>query len=157
MSGPDLSQGRQYPKVPVCTLCHDPPARCPLDKSVLQEIRLVHVFQSPGVFRDRSSKGIQPHRPSLEFLDHSQEYHPVIVIQPVFIYIQKVQRIIRHLSGDLPVIFYLGKIPNPLQKAVCQTGRSPGPSRKFQRTVLLDLHIQHTGRPKDNGLSSSFV
>ena len=52
-----------------------------------------------------------PHRSSLKLLDHCQKKVSVNMIQPVFIYIQKIQRIVRHLFCNNSIIFHLCKIP----------------------------------------------
>ena len=72
------------------------------------------------------------------------------MIQAIFIHIQKIQCIICHFFCDHTIVFYLGKIPHPLQKTIRQTRCSPGTLRQFNGALRFDLHLQNLSRPHDD-------
>ncbi len=86
----------------------------PVDKAIFHQIWLIYVLNGPGVLPQRSGKGVKPYRPPLEFLNHSHNDIPVILVQPIFVYFQQIQRKNSYFHGDFPIILYLRKIPHPL-------------------------------------------
>ena len=52
-----------------------------------------------------------------------------------------------HVFGDGAVAAHLGPVAHALQQAVRQTGRTARAPRYFQRALLVDGHVQDSGRP----------
>ncbi len=75
----------------------DPPARRAVDKTKLQQVRLVNIHDRIGFLADRGGDGFQADRPALEFLDDGAQHAAVDVVQAERIDVQQIERLTQRL------------------------------------------------------------
>ena len=136
----------------ISPLCDHAAPGCPVDKAFFDEIGLVYILNGTRILADGRRQGVQSHRAAHEFLNHGHQNPPVNLIEAVAVHLQKIQRKVRDLLGDLPVVFDLGEITDPLEKPVGQTRRSPGTSRQLHGAQRVNLHAQHVRGTLHDGL-----
>src|SRR5512138_698121 len=115
----------------VCQFGYFPAAWGAHQVTFLDEERFVNFFDGTGFFPDSSSDGIDPNRPSFEFLNDGGKDAIVHLIQSVNVDIQGFQGELGNSEGDGSVALDLGEIPDPAQQQVGDTGRSTATAGYF--------------------------
>src|SRR6187551_241184 len=78
-----------------------------LEKSLLDEVRLVYVLQRPRILPHRDGHGAESHRPAAELLDDGGEDARVHVVEAELVHIEAGERRAGDRDGDPSVGPYL--------------------------------------------------
>src|SRR5262245_12446835 len=109
-------------------LSRDAAAGRALEKTDLEEIRFVNIFDGVNFLAQNGGDRIHANRPPAEAFDDGAEKLSIDVVEAVFIHIEKLQRIERDRRGNFAVAFNVGIIANSLQQAVRDARRSAASS-----------------------------
>src|SRR5215213_605036 len=96
-----------------------------LEKTELDEIRLVDIHDRIGFFTDCRCQRLDTDRSATEFFDNRTKNSAVNVVESEVVDIEHRQRISGNLIGDIPLAPNLCKIARPLEQPVCNPRRSP--------------------------------
>src|SRR6185369_11467941 len=108
----------------ICELRRDPPPRSPVQKSNLNQERLVNFLDRIRFFCQRRGQRVHPNRPSLVFLNNRQQELAVNFVKSVFVDFEHLQRGLRRGQINLSCASHLGVVPHPPQQSV-RNPRSP--------------------------------
>ena len=122
-----------------------PPARSQLQKSHLNEKRLVNLFDGLHLFAERGGKRVDAHRPPAVFFDDRQQELAVHLIKAAGIDFQHIERTARHRRGDVAVGLDLREVPHAAQQAVGDARRAAAAARNLGAPALVHLHFQDFG------------
>jgi len=125
-------------------------SRSPLQKSVLNQERLVDFLEGPHVFADRRGNRADTHRSAIELLDDRLEDPRVHVVEPELIHFEQLERISRDLAIDAPAGAHLGEVSNSAQQPVGDARSAARSLGDLLRSILVDLDLHHLGRPVDD-------
>ena len=92
-----------------------------VQKSILQKIRFIHIFQSSGILSDGGCQCLQTDRATLKIDDQSLQNATVNLVETVLIYFQKIECKYSYFVSDPSIVFYLCEITHSLEKAICKT------------------------------------
>ena len=130
--------------------------RCSVDKTVLDQERLVHIFYGARVFADGGRKCVKPYRSSAEFDGDRFQDQPVHPVKAVPVYFQKVQGFPGNIGCDHTLIPHLRVIPDALQHPVGEPGSSAAAPGDLKGAARIDLYVQHLRGPQQDRLKFSF-
>ena len=100
------------------------PARCPLDKSCLDQKRLINVFDGILFFADGSGQGLDPDGSAGKFVDQREQQHRIHFVEPEPVHFEHEQGFVGQPPGDRAVAFDLGVVAHPAQQAVGDARRA---------------------------------
>src|SRR5208337_567210 len=104
--------------------CCKPSPRCPFNKALLQQIRLIHIFNSFPVLPHGGCYSINAGRPPAELVDNSPEQLSVDFIKSEVVDIKRCQGLSGYSHIDTSISLDLGKVPDSLEQPVCDPGRA---------------------------------
>ena len=119
--------------------------RSTLEESLLNQERLVDLFNGTRVFPNSDRDGGKTHWTSVELLNDRLQYSCVHVIQPVLIHIEPCECFSGNLLGDTSVSADLCVVSHPAQQAVGHTWRAARAPCNFGCTLVVDAYIQEAG------------
>ena len=128
-----------------------------LDKSLFNQIRFIYLLQRSGILAQSRRNSRQPYGAAFEFIDNDRKYLIVDLVEPVFIDVQRFQRIPCYLQIDTPRPFHLGKITNTTQQGIPDTGRSTTAHSDLGSRLMRTRHAQQLGRPLYNMSQYSMI
>src|SRR4051812_39805204 len=102
----------------ICLRRGNTPARGTLQKSVLDEERLVDFLERSRILADRRGDGTDAHRPAVELLDDGLEDPRVHVVEPELIDLEQLQRVGGDFAIDRSARPYLGEVADASQQPV---------------------------------------
>ena len=98
----------------ICLARRHPPPGSAIQKSVLDQIRLIYFLDRACIIPDCGCQGIQADGPPVKFPDDREKQPAVCLIKTEAVHLQQIQCHLCHLPGDLSVVLYHGKIAHPL-------------------------------------------
>ena len=122
----------------------------PGQKADLHQVRLINILQRHALLPHGGGQGIQPHRTSGIVLNDGGEDAAVDAVQAEVIHLQPFQRLGGDLRGDDPAALHLGKVPDPLQKAVGDAGGAAAAAGQLHGSLGLTGDAEDPGRPGDD-------
>src|SRR5215470_18796798 len=131
---------RRDAKVFVCKLCRYPAARSTVQKSYLNEKRLVDLFDRVRFFGEGGGKCVHANRPALILLNDRQQQLAINLVETVTVHFEHLQRGLRRRQIDLPSAAHLRVIAHPTEKAIRNSWRSPRPAGDLQCALAIDLN-----------------
>ncbi len=93
-------------------------------ETLFDKERLIHLFQSSGIFTQCRSNGSKPYRTAFEFINNGAKYLIIDFIESVLINIQCFKSEVGNLRINATRTFYLCKISHTTQQCICNTRRS---------------------------------
>src|SRR3982751_2624420 len=94
----------------ICLRRGNTPARRTLQKSVLDEERLVDFLERARILADRGGDGADADRPAVELLDDGLEDARVHVVESELIDLEELQRVGGDFAIDYSARAYLGEV-----------------------------------------------
>src|SRR5580765_7059182 len=98
----------------VCELRSNTAAGGSLEKSNLKEIWLVNILDGVHFFAEHRGNRIHADRSAAESFDNCAQQLPIDVIKPVFIDVEKLQRVASYRRCDFACSLHLRVIPDSL-------------------------------------------
>ena len=141
----------------ICKHRSHPSTGCSVQESGLQKIRFIHVFQCSGILSNRSRKCFQSYRTTLKIQNQRLQNTAIRFIKAILVYLQKIQRKTGNLIGNHTIVFNLGKISYPFQKAVRKPWCSSGALGNFSRSIWFNFYSQNLCGSQNNGGKFLFV
>src|SRR3989344_3320918 len=112
-----VSRKRNY-QMPACKGSDGSPLRSSHQKSDLQKIWLIDIFECLLLLRCCRCKGRKPHRTSCELLDNRAENRTIYGIEPKLIDIEGRKRLLRSIQGNSLLTIRLRKITNGSEDSI---------------------------------------
>lgn len=127
-----------------------PSARRPLQEPFLYEERLIYFFNGACFLAHRRSNSGNAYRPSFEFINDNSQYTVVHFIEPMLIYIQCFQCMLRNTDIDNTIVQYLREIAHPAQESVRDPGRTSTTPGYLSGGIAADGSLQYRSASFDD-------
>src|SRR5436305_912984 len=121
-----------------------------LEKALLKQIRLEHVFDRVGLLADRDGKGREANRPAGELARADGEQGAVAAVEPAGSDLEHRQRRVGDGGVDHPLLLDLGEVPHPLEQSVGDAWRAARALGNRLRPLTIDLDAEDAGRAHDD-------
>src|SRR5690606_4259991 len=108
-----------------------PSPRGPHKKSLLDQKGFIDLFQGLGTLRDRRGQGAYAHGSPLELVDQGGQYFVVHFIEAMGVHIEGLQPELGDPKVDRSIALDLGKVPDPSQKGIADSGGTPTAARNL--------------------------
>ena len=122
----------------------------PGQEAQLHQVGFIYVFQSHSLFANGGSQGFQAYGAAAIILNDGSEHSAVYGVQAEAIHFQPLQGQVGSLPCDDAVGANLGKIPNPAQEPVGDSGCAPAPGGNLLGALWVNFHAQEGGGPGDD-------
>src|SRR5208337_5439399 len=107
-----------HAKVLIRQMCSHSSARRAVQKSDLDEERLIDFLDGVSLLRQRRCQRVHPHWPALVLLDDAEQQLAVNLVEAVAIDLEHLQRRLRRRFVDLAYALHLGVVTYPAQQPV---------------------------------------
>ncbi len=121
---------------------HPSPGRT-VEKSDLDQIRFIDIFDGVFFFTDGRRNGVDADRATPKFFDDRQEQLTIDLIESETIDIGQIQTVTGDLEIDAALGPHLGEIQHTTHETVGDARRAATPEGNFQVSLLVDLHTQN--------------
>ena len=128
----------------------DAAAQRALQVTLLNQVRLQHIFNGVALLADGRRKIINAHRPAAELVDHRAQQFAIHDVEADAVNVEHLQRLIGNILGDLAVGAHLGEIAHAAQQPVGNARRAARACGHFTRTCRIDLDFKQTRRAFDD-------
>src|SRR3990172_7918924 len=142
-------RGRQ-PEVAVRRGRSHPPPRGPLEKSLLDEERLVHVLDRVPLLAHRRRDRFHADGAAVELLEDDPEDLPVHHVETLPVHLHLEERVVGDLLVDRAVPAHLGEVAEAVEETDRHARGAPGAPGDFARTVVVDEDRKGSGGPADH-------
>src|SRR5437763_10588587 len=121
-----------------------------VEKSNLNEKRLVNFFKGIWLFRQGCSQSVQAYRATAIFLNDGQHQAAVNLIEPMLIHLEHVEGGLGCGLVNSSVAAHLGKVTHPAQQTVGNSRGASGTVGKLRRAFVVNLDTQNLGGTLDD-------
>src|SRR5438552_434913 len=139
---------RRITEMPISKRRCDAATRGSLQKAMLNQEWLVHLFDRRRILADCRTDVVQPNGTALKFLDDRLEDYRIHVIEPELVDVDHSQELRRNAFGDDAIRLHLRIIANATQQAVGNAWRAARATGDLVRAAILDLDVQDHRRPR---------
>ena len=101
--------------------CGDTSAGGALQKALLDQVGLDHVFDGAGLFSDTGRDVVQPNGATVEAVDHGFQQFAVHHVKTLRVHVEHGQRAVGNVGGDTARAFDVGIVAHPAQQPVGDT------------------------------------
>src|SRR5690606_11215825 len=106
----------------------DATARRPLQKALLDQVRLVDLLDGARVLARRDGQVREPGRAAAELLDEREQDALVHVVESFLVHVERFEGVVSDGTRDAAVALDLGEVARAAQQAVGDAGRAPAPA-----------------------------
>ena len=123
----------------------DATARGAGQHALLDEERLVHVFDGLGLLADADGQGAEAHRTAVELLADRREDRPVDLVETAPVDAEQLQAILCRGHRDGAVATHLGVVANAPQQPIGDSWRASRTAGDLPRSLGRDADVQDSG------------
>ena len=134
----------------ISQISHLTSTRCPLYETLLNQKRLINLLNRTRILTHRRCNRSQPHRTTLELINHRQQNLIINLIQPITVDIQRLKRITRNRAVNPTRTLHLRKVTHTTQQSIRNTRRTPTPTRYLYSRLSHNRHLHYRRRTIDD-------
>ena len=109
-----------------------------VDEADLQQIRFIDIFQSDGLFTDRTGDGLDTDRSAFEPFDDAPQIADIHIVQSQGIHFQLLQGFLGDVQIDDTVVSDLSEIADSAEETVGDTRCSAGTLCDLMDRIIID-------------------